>query len=763
MTDLKRHAGRVALLLFCVVAGFASAGTNEPLATLDEVLAAKQDLWGLAAMRQPNGPSYEFFEKLLPPLRYVNAEFRHYPIVLSAPNATVKARLTSNGSGLNARANLKTWKEVGVPVTFFVGEDESVFGEDRHQLGGPFYETGLPRVRLRYQHDENAYREDSFAAVEPALAEHGVVFFQFYLANAKPGAGKVAVRLDNSGPWFVSHGVVRNTNDQSVVWFDNSWEWDASKSQLVARFKHQMPTLAIATRPALRGSCTSLEKAAGGRALTQLNNKQRTLLHETWQALLNRGAQLEVPETVVNRAQWALIENNFILLKNDRANYSAGNQYERLYQAECGDTARAFLLWGYERETLPMLSHQFDYTRDGLEFHNAGFKLQQFAHYYWLTRDTNGVAALRAKWEKEIQLIIGGREKESGLFPKERYCGDIAEHVYSLNPNANCWRGLRDFAAVLDDLGEQREAQRLTGIANEFRTAILKAVEQSEDRGTQPPFIPIMFFGKEKPYEHLTSTMVGSYWNLLAPYVIGSGVFGAPGCERERWMVDYFQEHGGICMGMVRFHQHSGLFACEDGLDDLYSLRYSIKLLQLDEVERALVSFYGKLAQGLTRETFIGAEGTGLRALDESGRPMYLPPNSTAQAYFLWMLRYMLVQDWDMDDDGKPETLRLCFATPKRWLEDGKEIKLERAPTAFGPVSLLVQSKLSRGEVTVKVDLPTRNLPKQTLLRIRVPDGWRVNSAKAGRAEVKVDARGTADISSLRGKVIVRFNVGKAH
>src|SRR6266699_4477887 len=71
------------------------------LPTLEQALASKQDLWGLAAMRQPNGPSYEFFEKLLPPLRYVNAAFRHYPIVLSAPSAAIKARLISNGSGVN--------------------------------------------------------------------------------------------------------------------------------------------------------------------------------------------------------------------------------------------------------------------------------------------------------------------------------------------------------------------------------------------------------------------------------------------------------------------------------------------------------------------------------------------------------------------------------------------------------------------------------------------------------------------------------------
>src|SRR5947208_433330 len=88
-------------------AGIAATG-EEPkagskLATFEEAMASKQDLWGLAAMNQPNGASYEFFEKLLPPLRYVNAAFHYYPIPLSAPNAPVKARLISNGSGLNLR------------------------------------------------------------------------------------------------------------------------------------------------------------------------------------------------------------------------------------------------------------------------------------------------------------------------------------------------------------------------------------------------------------------------------------------------------------------------------------------------------------------------------------------------------------------------------------------------------------------------------------------------------------------------------------
>src|SRR5438128_8388209 len=98
------------------------------------------------------------------------------------------------------------------------------------------------------------------------------------------------------------------------------------------------------------------------------------------------------------------------------------------------------------KDMFPMQSRLLDYNLDKLHFHNAGFKLQSLTHLYWLTHNTNLITKLRPKLEKELKLILDAREKESGLFPKERYCGDIAKPVYALNPNANCWRGLRDLA-----------------------------------------------------------------------------------------------------------------------------------------------------------------------------------------------------------------------------------------------------------------------------------------------------------------------------
>ena len=120
---------------------------------MDKAFASREDVWGEAAMRQPNGPGYEFFEKLLPPPRYVNADFTYYPIVLSAPNAKVKARLISNGSGINLRGGARSWKDMGTPVTFRVGPDELVFGSVRERLSEPTLAEGyLPVAEIRYRH-----------------------------------------------------------------------------------------------------------------------------------------------------------------------------------------------------------------------------------------------------------------------------------------------------------------------------------------------------------------------------------------------------------------------------------------------------------------------------------------------------------------------------------------------------------------------------------------------------------------------------------
>jgi hypothetical protein len=269
-------------------------------------------------------------------------------------------------------------------------------------------------------------------------------------------------------------------------------------------------------------------------------------------------------------------------------------------------------------------------------------------------------------------------------------------------------------------------------------------------------------FSNEPAHDPILHSRIGSYWNITIGYTIGSGIF-PPGSAEETWIPRYQEQHGGIFMGMIRSGgDEFNFWTGSERVNPLYGTRYALDTLRRDDPERALVSFYGMLAQGFTRGTFIGGEGCSLAPVDAGGRIFYCPPNSAANGHFLSMLRNLLVQDPDLDDDGIPETLRLLFATPKRWLEDGKTIRVERAPTAFGEASVTMESKLAAGEVIATVSLPTRNPPAHALLRARVPDGWRVIAASVENGDsLRVDENGTVDLSALRGTARIRFRVSR--
>jgi hypothetical protein len=145
-----------------------------------------------------------------------------------------------------------------------------------------------------------------------------------------------------------------------------------------------------------------------------------------------------------------------------------------------------------------------------------------------------------------------------------------------------------------------------------------------------------------------------------------------------------------------------------------------------------------------------------------------LPPNSAANAHFLWTLRYLLVQDWDMAGDGKPDTLRLLFATPRSWLGDGQTIKIAHAPTAFGEVSVTVKSRLKQGEIIAEIQPPQRELPRETLLRIRLPDGWQATSARIIKsaehlqtASLSLDEKGTIKLPPLKTNFTVQVKASR--
>ncbi len=730
-----------------------ASAAGDDLPSVQEMIEARSDVWGDAAMQQPNGASYALFADLLPPLRWVNTDFRHYPIVLSGPRAAQKARIVSNGSAVNARANKPPmWYEQNASVTFFVGDPGEPFGDDLKRLEMPSYLDGyLPVVAISYQQQGATYQQEVFAPVDDDSAAHGTAMLRFStLEHNDQGEqateGRIEARIESKSRFRVERGEVLNEKGESLVAISPAWRWEAERNALVATLRGQETAeLAVFTKPA----------APGRKMSKDVYDERRRQCVQTWNGVLDRSIKLHTPEAIVNDALRATLIGNFMIAVGNRPHYSAQNAYAKLYEGECGDTLRSFMLFGHLDLAAAMLKPMLEFDRQDTRFHVAGHKLQLLAYFYWVTRDADTVRAYEPIWRPSVELVLASRERESGLLPKDRYAGDIQEKVYSLSSNANCWRGLRDVAAMLDDMGETGEAKRLQQVANEYRRKILSAVERSERLEARPPFIPNALLADEPAHDPLTATRTGSYYDLMCPYIIGSEIFGQ-GSEREDWLLGYLQNHGGIAMGMPRTKPAQGQFKDEPGVNPLYGLRFQLALSRRDEREKALVGFYGQLAQGMTRGTFIGGERTRFLHGDENGRSFYLPPNSTSNSAWLVALRHLLIQDWDLDNDATPETLRLLFAAPRRWLADGQKIRIENAPTAFGPVSCVAASKLHDGYVDVRVTPPPRPV-KTMLLRAPLPEGWQVESAEIDGNDAPVIDGNTVDLSGHNETLNVRF------
>jgi hypothetical protein len=99
----------------------------------------------------------------------------------------------------------------------------------------------------------------------------------------------------------------------------------------------------------------------------------------------------------------------------------------------------------------------------------------------------------------------------------------------------------------------------------------------------------------------------------------------------------------------------------------------------------------------------------------------YFGPPSTDGAWFE-LYRNMLIHE--LDDD----TLLLLQATPRKWLEDGKTIEVERAPTHYGRLSMKIESQAALNRLLAQIDMPDRRYPHTILIRLRHPTGKPIKS-----------------------------------
>ncbi|ADB53531.1 hypothetical protein Cwoe_5122 [Conexibacter woesei DSM 14684] len=743
------------------------------VASVETAMRSKPDVWGNALMASASGPTYDNVKDYLLPLRYVGSpagmsgnqltDSGVFYVAFGAPGTDFSqpgALHVADGSQVVSRA------ANGRRATVYVGGAgaRERFGLCEARLQEPALADGhQPVLQTDYvDADGVQYRQESFVAHLPSTSTPAS-FVKITAQRGSSALGATDLRIATGDTALVDAGGSLTSGGNVVMYDGAGWTLE-SGSQLRARvdLSDGLPHSLYFVRPVNPATPTTFTADATSYATALAG------LKSAWNTKLASGATYDVPEQRVMDAQRNLLIQNLQL----GWRYSYGNAYESFYQPESSSAVQRLGEYGFTTEARAGLQALVGMSKGtGYPNWERGEKLSHAAAYWFLTGDTAFIRANTATYASYMAAMAAERARDpNGLLPKEFEGGDIPTRIYGTHTQTVGWRGMRDMALVWRLIGERSLAATYEPEAAAFGRALRTAIDSSKRTVGRSTFIPHDLLSGELPFDPVTGTKIGSYWNLLHPYALASGIF-TPGSAEADSVWAYSRDEGALLLGLQRFNYYptrigsvtpGGLPGYKtDGDDSVYAVERIRFLAAQDDPEQLVLALYGKLAHGMTRKTFIAGEGHTIAPVPgEYFRSMYLSPTNANNDFFLVTLREMLVHVGE-GTDGVPDSLRLAYSTPRGWLEDGKSITVANAPTTFGQVGYRITSQLARRTVAVTVTLPPPSAAmREARLRLRLPAGNAIGTATVvGRGTAVPFTGDTLDLAGLSGTVQVQVTV----
>jgi hypothetical protein len=716
---------------------------------VERALLAKRDLWGESLLRSPAGPTYEGVRRRLKPL-----------LLVGKPAGTRGRRLTDSGvyylafaqpAGVGGAGSVAlhvadgsqivSERGDGPKLTLYVGSrGRERYGSCLARLATPrLYGGYLPILQTRYVDSAGvSYRQESFAARIPQTRS----LVSFVRLTVDAGAG-VRIRLKPSatGLTRADGRLVRGGNTHLFFSpggaFDgSSLTYSGTRTIYLARLDRPLPS-----RP------LTLDEPGYEQA--------RRAVIDYWERRLSEGTTFLVPDRRVLDAERNLLIQNLALTWR----YSIGNDYEGFSFPESVDAAEVMGEYGFrevERVILRTALRKgfsiYPNLEIGEKLLGAGLYFQRFADRPFVEEATPVLRRYLAYLGPQL------RRSDRRILHRERYASDLPDSVYGLNAQAVVWQGLVLMGDAWARTGHPALGRTARGLAATLEAGLRAALRASERRlpdGTL--FVPAKLLDGEPPYDTVTASKAGSYWNLVIPYALASGLL-QPRSPEAVGALRYLQAHGSRLLGLVR----AGAYALyrnptypTSGTDEVYGLNAARFLADNDQADQLVLSLYGQLGAAMTPGTFVSGEAASVAPIrGEYYRRMYLPPNVASNAAFLEKLRLMLVHE-----TRRPRGLELAFATPRAWLLPGRRIVVHEAPTSFGPLSYSIEA--ARGSIHVALSVPGRDPVRRLRLRLRLPRGNRIAAvALGGRPFRRFDAATeTIDLSRRTGALdlVIRY------
>ncbi|HOX39875.1 MAG TPA: LamG domain-containing protein [Candidatus Brocadiia bacterium] len=742
-------------------AGQKAAGRTESEyeCRLNDALRKERDVWGEELIAK-GGATYENIKDYLRPLFYStghNNKTLGVHNLLYGENGGKPPYIIPLADGSRIAGTIYNSPRF---IEFFVGpEGNERYGSELARLKGPFLEGDYhPILKTGYsERGGTVFSQESFAARAPGL-DHLAAYVKLSADRGESArdATRLVVKLGKTGRNDIRHTGSPEWRDDSIAYEMDIREGGGQDIYLLWSPQSELPAGAM------------IDKSIYEEA------KRETMAY--WDGALSRGTLFEVPEKLVMDVQRNLLIQNLIM----RWRYSVGSvvYHGAFYQPESSEASTVLGLFGFPDESRESLDALVGMAKgSGPDYYTnweRGEKLSHGAHFFLLIRDGDFINRHTAEYQSYCDDFLNQIENDpNGMLRKERHCGDIPVKAYATFQQAVAWRGMRDMAEVWGIVGREDLRAKYAPAAKRLRSALRDAVKKSGSRLTDGSlFVPNMLLVDDfRPFSPITQSRMGSYWNLCMPYAFSSGLWDPRGEEMDG-IVSFLHNHGATMLGLIRFNYYPtriGSFRSDGlpgyyttGFDNVYLPAYVQLMADRDEAERLILSFYGKLAHGQTRNTFVCGEGDSVGARPaEYYRSCYGSPCSGNNAGFLLALRLMLVNESFDDETGLPNELRLAHAAPRQWLDHGKRINISGAPTCFGPVSCEIVSKINDGIVTARMEVPERNTIPALKLKLRVPGGRRMKSvAVNGKSHDGFDA--ATEIIDLSGlteslDIVVRY------
>ncbi|MBN2128530.1 MAG: family 20 glycosylhydrolase [Sedimentisphaerales bacterium] len=416
---------------------------------------------------------------------------------------------------------------------------------------------------------------------------------------------------------------------------------------------------------------------------------------EYWQGVMDRAAKIEVP---CRKATEALLAAHVCqLIANDHGEVHGGEDFYDVFYIRDGayqvmELEEAGLMNSAAKAIALYLVRQRDdgrFESQNGQFDANGQAVWTLWQYYRITRDRAFLERVYPQMVRAAQWTMKARRSTAapfaGLLPTAPADGEYLWGAQNHIVGYDVWnlRAMLCTAEAARVLEKDDEAAQLRAEAEAYRADFDAAWKNTGLKHFPPSW--------EKDGTHWGNT------ETLWPTEL---------FERDDPRVAALSRHvredfaGGYIEGTIQWKGGGNVQAIHPYMGAYTTMTDLVR----GEHEQVVEDFYWYLLHSTAAHAF--PEGIYYKRRMAWGHTI---PHVTGACNYAIMLRHMLVHE-------AGEELHLLAAVPDWWLEEGREICLERLPTHFGEMALTVRGTAEG--VEVDLDPPKRNPPERIVLTL---------------------------------------------